>query len=398
RPDELIPMCRAVDVTFGGAGLRDEEIASARERLGDRFYVASDEGIVVGGGADFPFQLTVPGGELPAAGVTWVGVLPTHRRRGLLTRIMGVALDAIASRGEPLAILWASESGIYQRFGYGLATLNGAVELSRARSAFRDAVEPAGRVRLIERAEADQLLPPLFDRLRPARPGFWARSAAWWKEILDDPEQSRRGAGRKFFALHEVDGQPDGYATYRIQGDWDLTGPRCTLRLLELMADGPLPTRELWHYLCGVDLVGTIQARFGPVEHPLLDLLADPRALRLVEGDGVWLRFLDVGAALQGRRYGALDRIVLEVGDSFRPDQAGRYLLDASTAVPRVTRTDEPPDLALDTSDLGAAYLGRQALGRLAAVGRVRALQPGAVERADALFRTAVAPYSPAEF
>ncbi|MGH2466775.1 MAG: GNAT family N-acetyltransferase [Candidatus Limnocylindrales bacterium] len=385
----------AVDTAFGGEDTTAAEIAAFHERVGDRFYVAADGQAIVGGAADLPFTLTVPGREIAAAGVTGVGILPTHRRQGLLGRLMALELDAIRSRGEALAVLWASEGSIYQRFGYGLATLNGSIELPRARSAFRPPAERQGRLRLIERAEADRVLPAVFERVRVTTPGAWARTAAWWKEILDDPQKRRRGGGPKFVVLHERDGAPDGYAIYRIQEDWDGSGPHDTLRVLELIADGPVATRELWRYLCDVDLVGTIAARLGPADHPLLHLLADPRALGLRIADGLWLRLVDLAAALEGRAYARAGRVVFEVRDAFRPDQAGRYLLEAGEGAARVTRTRARADLALDTSDLAAAYLGGTRFRSLAMVGRVLEQAPGAIERADSLFHSAIPPWSP---
>lgn len=398
REAEFRAYYAAVDTAFGGEDPTAEEIGAWHERLGDRFYVAADGQAIVGGAADFPFTLTVPGGEMAAAGVTGVGILPTHRRQGLLRRLMALQLDAVRSHGEALAVLWASEGSIYQRFGYGLATLNGSIELPRARSAFRLPIERRGRLRLIGRAETDRVLPPVFERLRVTTPGAWARTAAWWKEILDDPPKRRRGGGPKFVVLHEGEGRPDGYAIYRIHEDWGGSGPHNTLRVLELIADGPVATQELWRYLCDVDLVGTISSRFGPADHPLLQLLADPRALGLRIADGLWLRLVDVARALEGRTYARAGRVVLEVGDAFRPDQAGRYLLEARATGARVTRTRARADLALDTSDLAAAYLGGTRFHSLARVGRVGERVPGAIERADSLFRSAVPPWSPGLF
>src|SRR5574340_212415 len=396
RSDEVAAFAKAVGDAFGGEDETPEEIASWQARLGDRFFVAAEGASIVGGAADFPFRLSVPGGEVAAAGVTGVGVLPTHRRQGILTRLMRLELDAIAARGEPVAILWASEGGIYQRFGYGLAVLNGSFELPRARSAFRLPLEPRGRVRLIERAEAERRLPPLFERWRRTIPGAWARSAAWWKAILDDPEHRRRGDGPKFFALHEdVRGRPDAYAIYRIHPDWGASGPKNTLRVLEPIALGAAATRELWRYLCDVDLVGTIAGRFGPVDHPLLHLLAEPAALGLTISDGLWLRLVDVVTALEARGYGSAERNVLEVADAFRPGQAGRYAIDATGDRPAVTRTRGRADLALEAADLAAIYLGGIGPVQLAAVGRVTERTPGAIGRAGRMFRSQIPLWSP---
>lgn len=395
---EFMAYARAVERAFGGEEDTVEQLASWEQRIDGRFYVAADGATMLGGAADFAFRMTVPGGSVATAGVTGVGIIPTHRRQGLLTRLMDLELRTIKARGEPVAILWASEAAIYQRFGYGLAARSGSIELARSRTAYLSPGRSQGSLRLVDQSEASRLFPPIFERAHVRYPGAWARDEHWWAAYLDDPEGRRRGGGPKTYVVHERAGKPDGYAFYRVTTDWAASGPTSTLRVFEALGEDPSATREVWRYLCDVDLVETIVARGGAAEHPLLLLLADPRALRLTVADGLWLRLVDVAAALESRRYGAADRLSLGVTDTFLPEEAGTYLLETGADTARASRTEGPVDLALDTADLAATYLGGTTFQALADVGRVIELAPGSIERADAMFRSPVYPWSPGYF
>ncbi len=367
----------------------------------DRTIGAYDGEQVVGGGAAFSFELTVPGGRaVKAAGVTNVGVSPTHRRRGILRRMMAHQLADVRSRGEPVAILWASEGSIYQRFGYGLATLAGTFDITSDRTTFRAPTpDTPGEVRLVERDEAARLLPPIYDVVRAATPGFLARSEHWWaKEVLSDPAFARRGHDRKFFAVHERAGKPVAYVIYRVKLEWGDVGSQSQLTIQELMAIDAGAQREMWRFVFGVDLIAHIRNRFGPPDEPLLLMIAEPRRLDLRLRDGLWLRIVDVAAALEQRGYASDGSVVLEVHDEFMPDAGGRFKLETAAGSTRVTRTDEPADVQLDTADLAAMYLGAFSVAQLARGGRTRELTPGGHARADALFATSVKPWSPQIF
>ena len=243
----------------------------------------------------FSFELTIPGGVLPAAGVTAVGVQPTHRRRGILRRMMRAQLDAIHDRGEPLAILWASEGQIYQRFGYGLATMAARIEVARDRSAFRAPHTPAGTIRLIDVDEAKRLLPPIHDAVRPRRPGFFNRTPAFWDgEVFYDPEHWRHGASAAWYAVHEVAGEPDGYARYRIRDKWDDAGPNSTIVVTDLVAENPAAHLDVWRFLLDIDLIARIEAWNVAPDDPIVLAVAEPRRLGIGLGDGMWLRVVDV--------------------------------------------------------------------------------------------------------
>ena len=379
--------------------LTDAEFEDWRHTIEpDRLVAAFDDEIPVATTAAFTFRLTVPGGEVAAAGVTAVGVEPGHRRQGLLRSLMRQQLDDVRKRGEPVALLWASESAIYQRFGYGLGTLNGSFEIDRGRTAWLRPWEPEGRMRLVDEAEALATFPPVYERMRRVTPGALTRTEDWWRwGILRDAEHSRRGASPKFRYLYEVDGAAEGYAIYRVKTEWDDRGPKSQLLVVEAMALTPRAERAVWSFLFGVDLMRTTKAGRVSMPHPLLLELADPRALGLTTGDGLWVRLVDLPAALAARRYGAAGTLVLEVADAFCPWNAGRWRLvatgEAASAAAVVERTDGPADLSLDVADLAAAYLGGIRVADLARAGRVAELTAGALRRADALFASDRAPW-----
>jgi predicted acetyltransferase len=389
---------QACETSFSGE-IREEDVERDRKMIpAERMFGAYDDDAVVGTAADLPMLLTIPGGELPAAGVTMVGVMPSHRRRGILTQLMRRQLDETLGRGEPLAILWASEEPIYGRYGYGVSTLKVWIDADRDRIVFRDAPEPAGRVRLIEDEEAERILPPIWDRVRKERPGVFARSPEWWREYrLPDPEHRRRGAGPRFIALLELDGSPEAYAFYRVRDSWDEGFANSRLLVLEAIATTPVAAREIWRFLFGIDLVARVEASFLPVDHPLTLLVTESRRLRARIGDGLWLRILDVERALASRSYAGAGSLVLELRDEFVPDNAGAWTLEAGTNGASASRGGDA-ELRLDIRDLASAYLGGFSFSRLAAAGLVEELAPGAIDRADGLFRTAQAPWCPQVF
>ena len=365
----------------------------------DRAIAAYDGDSIVGTAGILSFDLTIPGGVLPAAGVTIVGVQPTHRRRGILRRMMREQLDAIHDRGEPLAILWASEGQIYQRFGYGLATMRTGLSIERDRSAFRHAHRPSGTIRFVDVDEARRLFPPIHDAVVPYRPGFFGRTPAYWDhEVFHDPEHWRRGASAAWHVVHEVDGTADGYARYRIRDAWGDSGPKSSVVAVELMATNPAAHLDLWRYLLDIDLMAKLEAWNVAPDDPIVLSLAEPRRLGMTVGDGIWLRVVDVAPALAGRRYRADGRIVLNVGDEFCPWNAGRWSVSVEDGVPLVAPTDDPPDLGCDVTDLAATYLGLFTWTQLGDAARARELQPGGLARADALSRTDRAPWCPRVF
>ena len=365
----------------------------------DRVLGAYDGDQIVGGAVANSFELTVPGGGVVrVAGVSAVGVLPTHRRQGILTRLMARQLCDVRERGEPLAALWASEGAIYQRFGYGLATLTGMIDIERQWTTFRNKVEVQGGMRLVDRETARRLAPPVFDAVCTTLPGFIGRPAGWWDAFFADLPQHRAGGGELFHVLHEREGHVAGYVVYRIKEEWSEAGHVSTLMVVELLGIDAPATIQLWRYVFGVDLISRITARRGPADHPLMLLLANPRRAGLRLGDGLWLRIVDVPAALGGRCYERDGVLVLEVDDGFMPDWAGTWRLTVKDGDGHVEPTDEPADLRLDTTDLAAVYLGAFSFADLSRAGRTHELRPGAWARADALFATGVPPWCPVMF
>jgi predicted acetyltransferase len=358
-----------------------------------RHLAAYEDGRIVGTTASYGFRLSVPGGEAPCAGVTAVAVVPTHRRRGILTRLMRTQLAKVHERDEPLAALWASEGGIYGRFGYGLATRNARIDAERDRVA----IPPTGAacsIRLVDAEEAAGAFARIYDRAGSLYAGFPSRSRAWWEHhVLLDLAESRRGAGPLHLALLELGGRPQGYALYRMTHGWAEGFPAGTLRVEEEVSLTPAATQELWRFLFGVDLVARVKSRAMPPDHPLFLLAAEPSRLRFRVGDGIFVRLVDVPAALQARTYGE-GSVTLEVADSFCPWNAGRWTLDGGS----VRRGRRSPELSLDVRALGSAYLGGFSFAELVRAGQVEEHRRGSAARADALFRTDRAPWCPGFF
>jgi predicted acetyltransferase len=392
--DELRAAMEAAESAFGDV-LEDADWERESETVSlERSVAAFDGGRPVGFAAAYEFELTVPGGPVPTAGVTWVGVLSTHRRRGILRTFMERLVEDARRAGEPLAALYASEAAIYGRFGYGLATTSVTLDVESARLAFREDPGPEGTVRLVDAEEAYRLFPAVYDRVRLARPGMLSRGEHWWRRHrLADYEHARRGASKRFYASVELDGEVAAYALYRVKPDWADEYAKGEVRIVEAFSVSPRGTRELWRYLAGIDLTTTIKAELADPALPLVPMLVDPRALRPRLGDGLWLQLVDVEAALGRRSYAPGDPVVLEVRDELLPQNAGRYRIGDG-----VERTDAPADVALDVRDLASAYLGGLTFERLAHAGRAEELGPGGTARATALFRTPLPPWCPEEF
>lgn len=376
-------------------GMEDgDEISEQFARLLplERMLGAWDGGQIVGGAGSFPFTLSVPGGELPCSGTTVVGVSPTHRRRGILSAMMRAGLDQAHERGDPLAALWASEERIYGRFGYGPAGFAGEVAIQKGHDTFAMALERSGSVRLVEPAEALAVFPPLWKALARQRPGIHSRTHDWWEARTLVPKARRGGTNR--FALLELDGAPAAYAIYQHDPKWE--GPVSVGRVVVAEAIGvaPAAVAELWRFLLDIDWVETVSASLLPPDHPLFFLLEEPRRARYRRGDGLWVRLVDVGAALAGRSYAAEPDLVFEVRDEFCPWNEGRWQLAGASA----ERTEAAADLALDVAVLGSAYLGGVGFAQLAQGGRIEELTPGALERADSAFCHGLQPWCPEIF
>ena len=365
----------------------------------ERTLAAFDGAAMVATAGIFTRELTVPGAVMRVAGVTLVGVLPTHRRRGLLSRLMRRQLEDVRAAGESVAALWASEAAIYGRFGYGSAARHATVTLRTTGAQLApDAPAPEGRIVLVDPDKAVDRIAPLYERVRRARVGHLDRTPVWWTRRTRDSERLRDGYSALRAAIHEdASGAVDGYALYAVKTGWE-DGPDGRARIRELVADGPAATSAMWAYLVGLDLVRAVEWPIAPPDVPLADLVASPQLPRLSVSPNLWVRLVDVPAALVARTYAAPLDVVFEVDDPVCRWNAGRYRLAAVDGRAACEPTNAPADIALSARELGAAYLGGTRLATLAVIGRVRELRPGAVERASVAFGAAREPWCPEIF
>ena len=352
-----------LDATNFGQFVDPAEMAAWRTMIpAGGALVVPDGGDVVGQALYVDLEMTVPGGaRLPVAGMTWVAVAPTHRRRGLLRSMFTELHDRIATAGYPIAALTASEGGIYGRFGYGPATVEHRWSVDRRNVQFRsDAPDPGG-VRIVAPGEHLDDFAERHDRWRVATPGGLARPRALWEDLLADREGDRSGGSRLLALLHA-----DGYVLYRLHGEKSRQ-----VRVVESVAVSADAHVALWRALCGMDLMESIEAGTHPAD-PLPYLLTDARTVRTTaSADELWLRLLDIPAALQARTYRADLDVVIEVSDSFR-DDGGRFALSIRDGRAHCLPTGTPADVVLDLDVLGALYLGSHRAPPFAAANRLR--------------------------
>ena len=361
----------------------------------ERVHAAFEGEKAVAGSGSFAFDLTVPGGQVKAAGLTVVGVLPTHRRRGLLRAMMRAQVDAARERGEAAAVLWATEDTIYGQFGYGVASTAAEIDVPREHAAAHRQDDVQGDVRLVTLAEAEPLIAPIYRRVARETPGMFARTSAWWQDrLLIDHPWRRQGGGALQCVVLEIGGQTAAYAFYRVNQAFERGSSTGHVFVVEAMGDTPQAMHAIWRFLFGIDLVARLKAIYLPVDHPLLLSVAAPRRLNFLVREGLWVRLIDVGAALSARSYTSDEAVVIEVPDEFCPWNAGRWRV----ARDGVARTDAPADLACEVASLGCVYLGGFTFAELARALRVRELRDGAIARADALFRTDRKPWCPELF
>jgi predicted acetyltransferase len=350
----------------------EEEFSMAELYEPERSLVSEDGGTMVGHAVALTRDLTVPGGTVPTAHVTMVGVAPTHRRRGLLTQMMHRQLREVS---EPIAALWASEGAIYPRFGYGMATQRVGFAVDTREVRLPEPTAP-GRLRTVPLAEARPALMEVYEAARPHRPGWSSRNERWWDKLLADPAEQRAGATERRLTVHDGAAGPDGYALWRVKGEWGPGGPQGEVRVTEVVATTPDAELALWRFLLAIDLTRSVTRWLGGLDDPLLYLASDPRRLGTTLGDGLFVRIVDLPAALSARRYAAPVDVVLEVADPLLPGNAGRWRLVGDSEKATCTRTDQAADLACGIAELGAAYLGGIRLAALGAAGRVFELRP----------------------
>ncbi|MFG3286305.1 GNAT family N-acetyltransferase [Streptomyces sp. NPDC048111] len=405
REDEFTDWIKAVQLGFLRPPVVSEQYARDLRAVSDlgRVRGAFDGGRCVATFRSFAQELTTVGGAaLPVSGVSAVTVSPTHRRRGLLTRMMAAELAAAKERGEVASTLIAAEYPIYGRYGYGPAAWSAEWEIDVARAGLdprRSGPACGGRIDLVAPAEAAKIGSELFERFRPTQPGAVGRDRRWW-DLATGAARLDGPWTEPFFAVYRTAaGEPAGLVAYRADEQWsDAKLPENTATVKQLTALTPQAERALWHYLCSIDWIRRVRTGLRAPDDLLPLHLPNPRAARIVtHSDFLWLRLLDVPAALEARSYAAEGSLVLAVEDAAGL-AAGRFLLEADGTGARCTPTTRTPELTLNIGELGALYLGDESAGRLLALGRVQEEEAGAAARADALLHTARRPWCPDMF
>jgi predicted acetyltransferase len=407
RPDEASAFRRSVMVPFlePFAGdpdqVTDHELWATKVEL-DRAWVVDTGDRLAGNACIYSLDVTLPAAPgqacptTPMAGVSAVGVHPTHRRQGLLSRLMAAMHDDARQRGEAIAGLEASESIIYGRFGYGLAANLAEYAIDSRASAFAVPAPPLG-LALVDKDEATKLLPELFDRQRRTRAGEVDRNSAYWNQLLADLPHHREGGSARFHAVAD-----DGYVLYRSGPEANVfQGERVRITVEELRGTTPEVEAALWRFVLDLDLVGQVSVKRSPVDEPIRWRLADPRQLRTVAvEDRLYVRILDTAAAFGARGYPGEGRLVLDVlpppsSEGEADPASGRWVLEAGTdgATCRPAR-GEDADLRLGLPALGSLYMGGFPASLLAAGGRIEELRAGSLAVADALLATRPAPRS----
>jgi predicted acetyltransferase len=358
----------------------------------DRLRAAFDGERIVATFGAYSLQLTVPGGVLPAAGTTVVAVMPTHRRRGLLRSLMTEHLAEAHDRNEPLAALWASESGIYGRFGYGPASERYVMTLDKAFARLREPVPINDSMQLIDVDRAVEVFPSIYEPVASRRPGMYSRSAHWWRHrVFADPEHFRQGATAHRRVLHTRGGTPAGYVVYRTRTDF--AAHTAEVRIIELVGVDAEAEKALWQFVFGIDLVSTIRYWNQPVDDPLRWWLEQPRRMERNLSDALWVRPVDVVAALENRRYACAGSVTLRIDDPLCPWNEGTYRL---TAAPDGSATCErasgAADVALTPCALGAIYLGGNWAGELERAAVISGSRQ-AITQLDAMFRWSPGPW-----
>src|SRR5437016_80366 len=357
EPGEVDELLTADRRGFGGEPPRPGASRSWTTAELDRSRAAFESGRMVGVSRTYSFELTMPGGALlPVAAVSWVSVLPTHRRRGVLTQLMAAMHDDAREHDEPAAILTASEGSIYGRFGYGVAAWRLGVSAERARIAFARPDDDRGGTRLAAREEAEVALPAIYDRARASRAGMVTRPDFWWPQVFWEFMVGRLKAW--FIAIHsDAEGRDDGYIVYEISGDWTGGLPDRRLMIIDMQAESPATWIHLWHYAFGVDLIGTVAASNLPIDDPLRHIVVDNRRVRVdYVNDHLWLAPLDPLAVLSARSYTVPGRFVIETRT---PDDArATVAVEATSDGASCVATTEAPDVVCDSRVLGMCALG----------------------------------------
>ena len=387
--DEFADWRRAGGLGFGFYAT-EEDVALERPLCEpDRTFAALDGRRIVGTTTTRTSSIIIPGGCAPLGFVDDVAVMPTHRRRGIMTRMMRAQLRQTRERGEPLAALHASESLIYARFGFGIATWAERWRIPRVHAKMKAHPDAVGGAEFVDADTARAEWPRFHRRAAAHRAGMVMYGDEYWRFALADAEHQRRGASAFFHVVRKRGGRVAGMASYRILD-------RNIVLAVFLLGEDAEVEAELWRYCFGIDLKTEIRAFNRPTDDPLTWRLEDPRRLERVVHDHTWLRLVDVPAALAARGYDGEGAITLRVRDRFCEWNEGVYALEAREdgANVRRLRDSSDADIELGASALASAYLGGVSLSNLARAGEVRETAPGSLRPADRLFRTARPPWT----
>ncbi|WP_371598485.1 GNAT family N-acetyltransferase [Streptomyces sp. NBC_00564] len=366
----------------------------------ERTLAAFDAGRCVATFRSFPQELTTVGGTpVPADAITNVTVTATHRRRGLLTRMMATDLAAAKERGDVVATLIAAEYPIYGRYGFGPATTAAewTIEVPRTGLDPRWSGPADGaRIDLVDGEDVRKIGPELHERLRRTQPGAVSRDERWWQVNTGVLSLDRAPWTEPFYAVYRsAAGEVEGLVSYESDDKWHDKQPHDTADVNWLIAVTPAAERALWQYLCSIDWITKVKTGWRSPDDLLPHFLPDPRAARIsTQADWLWVRILDVVRALEARTYGGTGTLVLEVTDRDGLS-AGRYRLDAGPDGAACAPTTQDTELTLDVGELARLWLGDESAVRLAALGRVREERAGAASVADALLRTSRRPWCP---
>ena len=389
-PQEFEAWLRAESRAHGNRLAHDPEQLRPRFDL-DRSIAVFEGREIIGGAHSHRVEMSLPGGSAFVAGVSNVAVQPTHRRQGVMTRMMRRQIDDVHQRGEPFAALFATESLIYGRFGYGIASLYERWTIDRHHTGFARTYQNPGRVVFVDPDDTRNRFSEVFRKSTAGRPGLFPHAAArQWEQDSRLPEHRQGGRGGLFHVVYEDDGRVEGFATYRTSDG--------TVIVNELMALTTEANAALWRFCFDTDLTNSADALKRPVDDSLPWMLADPRRLQRVPRDGLWLRIVDVAASLPLRSYSSDGSLVLDVQDQFCPWNQGRFELEAGPEGADCRPTNASPDLSITVSGLASAYLGTVSFTALAQTGLVEELSPGSLLRADRMFAVQQQPWTPHNF
>ena len=396
NPDEFIQWLRAESRAHSNRLDHDPEELRPHFDLSRSLAVFEGSNIVAGCQCH-QLEMSIPGGTSAVGGVSNVEVQPTHTRQGIMSRMMRRQLNDMHEWGEPLAALFASESAIYGRFGYGVGTQFESWRIERPYNAYARNHDIPGRVVFIEPDDIGKYLPEVHRRSTVGRPGVFPKPPHKWDEEsrapdANDPQPRVRGRGRGglFYAAYVDNGNIDGYVAYRSN--------RPTITVSELMTTTREAAVALWRFCFDIDLMGVTEATRRPLDDPLPWMLADPRRLQRQVRDGVWIRVVDAAAALAQRSYAEPGALTLEVRDPLCPWNNGCFSLEGGPEGAVCVVAAGSPDLTIDIAALASVYLGTVSFSSMFAAGLIDEHNPGALHRADRMFAVPLHPWTPFNF